>query len=534
MLFALLFACQDKPVVLSIEPSQPSDEEPSLEPNYVPPQPSEEPDSSAMQDTMIDTSPPPVGPNDDSDGDGHSNAEEGYNGAGNHLDSDGDGIPNYLDEDSDNDGIPDEYEVLTDSDGDGNANYADADSDNDGIEDGMEAGLDSDGNFRDSDGDGLPDYADIDSDDDGIPDAVEGFPVDSNGQNTDTDGDGLADYIDTDADGDSIPDEDEQQGDWDGDGIANYRDPVNNGPTPSITLVSISTNFNNPIGIDYHEPSNSVVMSVNYSGGYPVNFELVDQAGAHSSFAPNIAGMTNEVKIATVRRNNIGGFNSGELFVGNGNDGEIVRVEASGYPVHNPWVSLPGSGNGLMRGSLYLDDSGAFGGDLIAVTTYGEVWRIDSAGNPTAIVDLGVHLEGLITVPDAPARYGPLAGRILAGAEQQGILYAIDANGNYDSYSLGVNVEDIDMIRLNENFFGVNYGTSQLFGTAHYEMTSMVGDILLTQESNNSTGLFWLRWDGTSLIASELGLSSTSSSPSQWEHVTFAPAGIVEIAPVVP
>jgi hypothetical protein len=529
---SLLFACQDKSVVLSIEPSQPSDEEPATEPNSVP-QPSDDSEPSDSQDTMDDTS-QPVGPNDDSDGDGHTNGEEGYNGAGNHLDSDGDGIPNYLDEDSDNDGILDELELLSDSDGDGNGNYADPDSDDDGIEDGIEAILDADGNFLDSDGDGIPDYIDLDSDNDDIPDAIEGIPVDSTGQPTDTDADGTPDYRDTDADADSIPDEDEQLGDWDGDGIENYRDPINSGATPSLTLVSISTNFNSPIGIDYHEPSNSVVMSVNYSGGYPVNFELVDQAGIHSSFAPDISGMTDEVKIATVRRNNAGGFNSGELFVGNGNDGEIVRVEASGYPVHNPWVSLPGSGNGLMRGSLYLDDSGVFGGDLIAVTTNGEVWRIDSAGNMTSLVDLGVHLEGLITIPDAPARYGPLAGRILTGAEQQGVLYAIDANGNYDSYSLGVNVEDIDLIRLNENFFGVNFGSSQLLGTAHYEFISMVGDILLTQEGHSGSGLYWLHWDGSSLSTNELTLSSNSASASHWEHVTFAPAGIVEIAPVTP
>ena len=483
---------------------------------------------------MTDTSPPPVGPNDDSDGDGHTNGEEGYNGAGNHLDSDGDGIPNYLDDDSDNDGIPDEFESLTDSDGDGNGNYADSDSDDDGLSDAVEANMDSDGNFMDSDGDGLPDYIDSDSDNDTIADSIEGLPLDSTGQPMDTDGDGVPDYRDTDSDGDSLLDEVEMQSDWDGDGIQNYRDPINNGPPPSIDLVSISTNFNSPIGIDYHEPSNSVVMSVNYSGGYPVNFELVDQGGAHSSFAPNISGMSNEVKIATVRQGNLGGFNSGELFVGNGSDGEIVRVEASGYPVHDPWVSLPGSGNGLMRGSLYLDDSGAFGGDLIAVTTNGEVWRIDSAGNPTALADVGIHLEGVITIPDAPARYGPLAGRIIAGAEGNGLLYAFDSSGNYDTYSLGVNIEDIDLIRLNENFFGVNYGSSQLLGTPYYEMLPMVGDILLTQESHSGSGLYWLHWDGTSLSATNLSLTATSVSASHWEHVTFAPSGIVEIAPYVP
>ena len=187
-----------------------------------------------------------------------------------------------------------------------------------------------------------------------------------------------------------------------------------------------------------------------------------------------------------------------------------------------------------MRGSLYIDDSGVYGGDLIICTTNGEVWRIDSAGNPTFIADAGVHLEGLVTVPDAPARYGPLAGKIIAGAEGVGLLYSFDAQGNFDTYSLGVNVEDIDFVRIDENFFGVNYGSSQLLGVAVHEWRTMVGDILLTQESHSGSGLYWLRWDGTDLVVDDMPLSSSSASASQWEHVTFAPAGIVEISPVTP
>jgi hypothetical protein len=73
-------------------------------------------------------------------------------------------------------------------------------------------------------------------------------------------------------------------------------------------------------------------------------------------------------------------------------------------------------------------------------------------------------------------------------------------------------------------------------GVPYYEINSMVGDILLTQESHSSsvTGLFWLRWDGSNLQVDQLTYASTSTYANQWEHVTFAPCGIVEIAPVVP
>jgi hypothetical protein len=475
----------------------------------------------------------PDGPDDDSDGDGWSNREEGFNGTGNHKDSDGDGIFNYLDLDSDNDGILDSQETMADADGDGLQNYEDPDSDNDGILDTVEAQIDANGLFADTDGDGTPDYEDLDSDGDRIDDSIEGVPQDSNGLPTDTDGDGTYDYQDLDSDDDSFSDKREGRADWDGDGIENYRDPLNSGSPPDITLVPISTTFNSPIGIDYHQPSNSVVMSVNYSNGIPYNFEFVHQDGSHSPFSTT-SGLTNEVKIAIARPGNQAGFLAGELFVGNGTEGQITRIDPLGSTIINPWVSLPGTNNGLMRGSLYVDSTGIYGGDLIAVTTTGEVWRIDAAGNETFINDAGVHLEGLITVPNAPERYGPLAGKIISGAEGSGALHAFDMQGNHEVYYLGVNIEDIDLIRLDENFFGVNYGSSRLLGVAIHEWRPIAGDILLVQESHSDSGMYWLHWDGTNLVADQLPLTSTSTYSSQWEHVTFAPAGIVEIAPVIP
>jgi CshA-type fibril repeat protein len=65
----------------------------------------------------------------DTDGDGISDADEGDNavglGHGILLDQDGDGIYNFLDDDSDNDGISDVLEGTGDDDGDGIPNYID-------------------------------------------------------------------------------------------------------------------------------------------------------------------------------------------------------------------------------------------------------------------------------------------------------------------------------------------------------------------------------------------------------------------------
>ena len=65
-------------------------------------------------------------------------------------DTDGDGVPDYIDLDSDNDGIPDIVEGCDiDTDGDGTPNCLDLDSDGDGCNDVIEAG------FTDDDEDGV-------------------------------------------------------------------------------------------------------------------------------------------------------------------------------------------------------------------------------------------------------------------------------------------------------------------------------------------------------------------------------------------
>jgi hypothetical protein len=61
-----------------------------------------------------------------STGDGETDRMEGK------RDSDGDGIPNFLDKDADGDGISDRKEGDEDTDGDHIPNFLDTDSDGDG------------------------------------------------------------------------------------------------------------------------------------------------------------------------------------------------------------------------------------------------------------------------------------------------------------------------------------------------------------------------------------------------------------------
>lgn len=293
-----------------------------------------------------------------------------------------------------------------------------------------------------------------------------------------------------------------------------------------VTLTPIPTTFNGIIGIDHHQPTNKVVVSVNYPTGLPYNFELVSSTGSRTQFSA-ISGLTDEVKIATAR-DTLGGFAVGEMFTGTGVPGEIIRISATGASSYV--ITLPGE-PGLMRGSMHVDRTGVFGGDLIVVTTAGNVWRVKSSApagacsplDCTQLTGVGTHLEGVCTIPNNAAKYGPWTGKILAGAEGQGRVYAIAPDGTTTFYTLGINPEDIDIIPTNENFFGVGYGDNTLYGAPPSEFAGMVGDVLITQEGPGK--LFRVNWNGSVFETTQL------AQVTQWEHVAFSPAGIIVVPP---
>jgi RHS repeat-associated protein len=294
------------------------------------------------------------------------------------------------------------------------------------------------------------------------------------------------------------------------------------GPVTPVKLTALSANFNQPIGVDYHEPSGKVLISTNYPSGQPYNFALIEPDGTRSRFSP-ISGLTEELKLATAKNAgggySLGGFEAGETFTGTGVPGQIIRISPDGSHAQNPWITLPGEG-GLMRGSLQVDSTGIFGGDLVVVTTAGSVWRINHEGVPTRLASIPTHLEGLCVIPNDP-RYGPWAGKMLIGAEGQGRLYTVDPAGTVEFYAIGINPEDIDLINANQNFYGVDTDEGIVWGAPASAFTNMIGDILITQESPGI--LYDVRWDGAQFVKTQI------AQTRHFEHVTFAPSGILDI-----
>lgn len=296
-------------------------------------------------------------------------------------------------------------------------------------------------------------------------------------------------------------------------------------PPEPVTMRRLTTAFNNPIGIDHHEPSGALILSVNYGTGLPHNLELVQSDGRHVRFS-GARGYTDELKIATVHASTCtGGFTVGEVFTGDGRPGSVVRISADGAKVQR-WVRLPGE-SGLMRGSLFQDKHCVFGGDLVVATTTGGVWRVSSKGVARRLANLGTHLEGLYVLPDDPLRYGPWAGKILVGAEEQTRLYAIDPKGKVLPFSLGIATEDIDVVPARANFYGVDFAEQRLVGAEAEQWADKEGDVIIAQES----GQLWdLRWNPQTQDFDTVRIAQVG----QWEHVTFSTAGVVEIPTPTP
>lgn len=123
------------------------------------------------------------------------------------------------------------------------------------------------------------------------------------------------------------------------------------GSMADVPLIPVATRFNNPIGIDYHEPSDQVVISVNHPNGTPNNFEPVARDGTRTPFS-TLSGSTDEVKIGAIRSGpHQGGFHaSGELFTSTGTPGFIARISPDGNTVQHPWIALRNE-KGLVVGS---------------------------------------------------------------------------------------------------------------------------------------------------------------------------------------
>jgi hypothetical protein len=167
----------------------------------------------------------------------------------------------------------------------------------------------------------------------------------------------------------------------------------------------------------------------------------------------------------------------------------------------------------------------------------GGVWRVTAAGGVTEIATIpNTHLEGLITLTNDPAKWGPWAGKLITGGELAvpPAIYAISTNGVVMTNHLDIQPEDFDLIVTNQNLYCAEVSFGGLSKLPSSLLTNYVGDLLVTQEGSVDVDtmqpailhlpkLTVLHWDGTNMVKRA---SITRRQGDLFEHVTFAPMDI--------
>lgn len=316
---------------------------------------------------------------------------------------------------------------------------------------------------------------------------------------------------------------------------------VDDDPVSGVGKVA---NLNAPVGMDYHSGNSNLILSVNFSadyvGGSPANFARLNSSGTSNNWT-SLSGMGYpdlEIKLATIKVA-ANGWTNNDLYFGTSRTGRIGRISANGSSYTTNWATLSGEAN-FLGGSLYQDQTGVFNHDLIVVSgrhpdnswAGGAVWRVTTNGSGTKLAEIESPngnrlLEGLLTLPNDPAKYGPWAGKIVTCQVSSGLIWTVDTNGVATSYDLGIEMPaDLRLIPpVAQSLYCAAVFTNAVWKVPAANWTAFAGDVLVVNEFPAS--LFAVHWDGVRFVLREMAMPSAVT----WlEHTTFAP---IEI-PVLP
>ena len=226
--------------------------------------------------------------------------------------------------------------------------------------------------------------------------------------------------------------------------------------------------------------------------------DTVDCSGKVSLFAmlPGDAGCTEKYLTIAPAQSANAGFTPRDVFVTQG----ALVYKISGGSV--TWfANIPGATTD--HTGITFDHVGTFGYNMIVTTEGGGVWKLDGSGNPTQIADVGTMIEGPAVVP---ANFGPYGGQILVGAENEGQVHAIAANGQvtYDVFDW-YGAEGVVVIPATACTYcssgtpGAFFQATENAGLYKYSASSFTGlggSVLVTSEYGAGTAI--ITFDGVS------------------------------------
>jgi hypothetical protein len=304
-----------------------------------------------------------------------------------------------------------------------------------------------------------------------------------------------------------------------------------------IPLMPVSLSYPHATDLDAFPPDNTLLLSVNYPLGNPNTFSRLLPDNTLVPWAPGVSGIPEEVSFAVSRGGPGTPFPVGTVFFSTGTVGRIGRIAPDGT-VTGAWVQVPPPIS-LFRGDLVVDDTGAFGGDLVAVDKDGRLVRVDGSGGVTRLATLAFDTQNVVTVPVDP-RYGLLSGTAIVWGTTNGVqstLAAVTPAGFVRTWTLPFGQPEV-IVRIpeNENFYGLAYSQGLVIGAPAAAFDGLEGELLLVEQFPSSgSGLHLLQWDAATSAPVTRPLSVAGPTITHWEHVAFAPAGTLQVAtPVVP
>jgi hypothetical protein len=301
--------------------------------------------------------------------------------------------------------------------------------------------------------------------------------------------------------------------------------------SPSATVVIeanvfslVASNMYTAVGLAYHPPTESLLVSVDPVASGGTNFVRIDTNGVYL-WAD--VGLSRSVTIATVKTTS-NGFVEGDMYFDNTEGPGIGWLTNNGTAWDTDWLNVEGW-YACAIGGLYVDQTGVFGGDLIATagSDYspffgGCVWRINSATNLTKWADFSyTSLGPVITLTNDVAQWGPWAGKIITGQDPNDLLllepdgdpaiYAIDINQQVTTNYLGIQAEHLDLIPPNQSFYCCDCLANAVWKVPAGVFTNHVGQLLITGAGQvpywqQPPALFIVHWDAgaTKFVVEEI------------------------------
>lgn len=272
---------------------------------------------------------------------------------------------------------------------------------------------------------------------------------------------------------------------------------------------ALDSEFSAPRLIDYHTATGNLLISSEQSVKLELFSKITRQEFISNEFFAD-KNFRNPHSLATVREK-IGDFAVGEVFLGF-EKGTIFRISADASQITK--IKLPRE-KSVVDGGLTIDKTNVFGGDLIAATGDGKIWRVDQSGKAKLFLELNTDIKGLTIIPNDFERYGAIAGKLIVGASQQRGIFAIAQDASTIFFPLDINPQDIDLIKQSENLFAVSSEKNKLFSLDAENFADKQGEILIA--SAEAKEFYILHWNGAEFQV------STFKADEKINQMTFAP-----------